>query len=228
MASRIADLAREEALPDTPDETPGLEPDETPQEPDEDAEEEEAAEGPPEQAEPAEGLTEAQAEAIFASIERENTRHAREVEKRAGPMFGDLVPCPACTAGGGPTGFIFPMLPEPEQTMRRQGVLMALGGEPEAAYVEDDETQTCDKCQGLGKTLTGSHAPGQETRVCPRCNGQGWKAKVYAAPPVAPASLWQPVPTDNGVAAPQIGPLDAWQRPQGHPHYGVPPSQIGA
>lgn len=228
MSSRLAEIAAEEALPEEPEQTPGLEPDPGPQEGDEDAEAAEDDETPAPEPPPAEGLTEAQAEAIFSSLERENSRHAREVEKRAGVMFPDLAPCPACSVGGVAHGFIFPQLPEPQQSIRREAVLVALGGTPEASYVDDDETETCDKCQGHGKTRTGSRAPGQDTRVCPRCNGSGWKAKLVLAPPVSPAT-WQPSTGANGSAAPpQIGPLDAWQRPQGHPHYGVPPSQIGA
>jgi hypothetical protein len=177
--------------------------------------------------ESAEPLTEKRVEQIMRSLEREAERHGREVVKRAGPMFDDLVPCPLCTDGPGTVGYIVPQLPEPAQTMRRQAVAMALGGDAEPEYLHDPDKDTCDVCAGLGMLATGSKVPNQEALPCRACTGQGWRQKLAAvAPP--------PVYTASG-GTPQIGtastsasaPTDTWGRPLGHPHFNIPPAEVG-
>lgn len=224
MPSSVAEIAREEAeraeaeQPDVPEapETP-----ETPEAPETSPE---PTPPPDEPQPPAEPLTEAKAESIFKSLERWKGSNEREVEKRAGPMFGDLVPCPACVMTGPAPGFIFAQLPEPEQSIRRQTVIMALGGEAEIEYPDDEGATACEACHALGKLKTGSKVQGQETRICPSCNGQGWKPVVSTAVPVFPAAppIAAPQPF-AGVSPNGLGP-DQWGRAPGQERYGQHPS----
>jgi hypothetical protein len=224
MTSRVAELARDEAeraeteAPDEP-EAP-----ESPAQPGEDEEAEEAEQEPAQPEQPPEGVTEAKVEQLWKSLDREAVRHVREVEKRAGPMFGELAPCPLCTVEGATPGFIFPVLPEPAQTNRREGIVLALGGAAPVAYEPDSEAEACPRCNALGKLQTGSKVAGQETRICPDCNGQGWKAKINApavfTPTVAPPPPAAPQPYAGFNGA---GP-DQWGRPAGAPRYGEHPS----
>lgn len=192
---------------------------------DDDDEESQAGELEPAPAEPPAGqITEAQAEAILKSLEREAARHAREVEKRAGPMWSDLTPCPCCTGGAGTVGFIVAELPEPLQSMRREQVSQALGGSQNALYEIDQEREQCPTCKGRGMLRTGSLVPQQDALPCRTCNGQGWRQKL--APVTAPAVTFPQVATAGGSTV--AGPQDPWGRPLGHPHFNIAPAEVGA
>lgn len=226
--SEVARLAREEAEraeaespddPGTTDETP-----ETQEGEGEDDDAEEAGEPVEPQEAPQEALTEAQLEARAKAWERERDRHFRELRKRDADRYDANEVCPLCDGHG----MFWPQIPEPEQTFRRQTISVLLGGDQPLAYPDDEDTETCAKCQGTGMTRTGSKVPNQETRPCPMCNAQGWKLKTPTAP-VTPL-FTTPMTAANGqtVPLPQVGPLDMWQRPFGHPDYGRNPAEVNA
>lgn len=84
----------------------------------------------------------------------------------------------------------------------------------------------CSDCDGYGEVLTGSKAPHGMVAPCGRCNGNGWVIVARPEPGgqvVALTSQPQPIPTPGMIAA---GTPDAWGRPAGHQHWGVPPAQI--
>ena len=228
MGSNVADLAREEAAraeaetPDAPEQPELPDDDEA-----EEAEEAERTDAPEQPAQP-EGITQAMAEAILDSLTRYKQVVGREVEKRAKVMWDDLAPCPCCMELGPAPGFIFPVIPEPDGSIRRQIVAQALGAEAPAEYGSDPDTEECARCGGLGMMRTGSKVANQETRVCTSCNGQGWRLKsaMPSPPQIVPAQIpsqpWQP---PNG--AQQVA-TDPWGRHAGHPHYGISPDLIGA
>lgn len=192
---------------------------EEPEEGDDDedeAAEEDATPTPEPEPEP---VSEAQAEAIMKSLEREAVRHHREVEKRAGPMFADLTPCPCCTGMPGTPGFIVSTLPPEQAEARRMIVSEALGGTGAPDYRADPERETCPTCAGLGMLTTGSRVPNQDALPCRGCNGQGWKQKL--APVQAPAVTFAPAQPVASVTD------DRWGRPLGHPHYNLDPAAVG-
>lgn len=170
----------------------------------------------PEEPEQPQALTEAQIDSMWKSLEREGQRHAREVEKRAGPMYADLVPCPLCAAGSPASGFIFPVLPEPDNTLRRQAIDEALGGAAGPDYKQDPGRERCASCEGLGMLKTDSRVPDQVALPCRNCGGKGWREKAVQLAPPAPV---QPIP--------MTGVPDTWGRPAGHPHWGQNPAVVG-
>lgn len=220
MASRVAELASEEAERAEEDEAA----EEAAHEPNTGDLDE--SEGLPDAVAPEpEPLTQERVEALFASLAREDQRHAREVEKRAGPMFADLAPCPAC----GPTaGFVFGAMPPQEAEAVLARVRDALGFADGSQYREATDKATCDACDGWGLTRTGSKVEAQAALPCSACNGQGWTHRLSGAQPPQFPPLQQ-VP--NLVAPPQTNGggivTDPWNRPQGHPHYGVAPELVG-
>jgi hypothetical protein len=224
----VAELAREEADRAEAEQDDAPTPPEAPLEGDLSEPEPEPEPEPGESAGAPAPLSEAQVEAIFKALEREAKTHAREVEKRAGVMFADLAPCPCCSVGGPAPGYIFPVLPEPQQTLRRQGVLMALGGEPEDEYNEAPDRHRCEACAGLGKVLTGSKVPEQVTGICKPCGGMGFTADPAALVSVFPAAPPPPILPQPFTGAGTNGALDPWGRPSGHQHYGIAPAQVGA
>lgn len=177
---------------------------------------------PPDE-QPPESFTPEQAEATFKSLEREADRHAREVEKRAGPMFADLVPCPACIT----PGFMLNPAIAPVDDERKAAVLAVLGETGLPNYREAGHVRPCDDCAAWGVVLTGSHVPGQETVPCPTCTGKGHVPNLDApAQPAAPPLGVPPVspPVLTGANGGQV--TDPWGRPLGHPHYGRAPAEV--
>ncbi len=88
------------------------------------------------------------------------------------------------------------------------------------------DKQACDECDGYGEVLSGSRAPHAMVVPCTRCAGNGWVMVARELPiaTVAPAVDGGPRALDT----PDLGALgaDAWGRPQGHKHWGVPPASI--
>jgi len=187
-------------------------------EPDDDEEGDEQEPTVPSEGQP-EPLTEARAEAILKALEREASRHAREVEKRAGPMFSDLTPCPCCTGMPGTPGFIVAELPYEQAEVRRMIVAQALGATAGPEYPADPDREMCTTCDGLGLLRTGSKVAAQEALPCRACNGQGWKQKLTPVQ-VPPMAMTVPQPSGNVTD-------DRWGRPLGHPHYNQDPALVG-
>jgi hypothetical protein len=192
---------------------------------DETAEEEAAEEEPPVEPEPAvERLTPEQAEAIVKSLEREAQRHAREVEKRAGPMFADLTPCPLCVTAG----FAFKFVGQPIDPAQAEAVHALLGETAPTEYAQDPDTERCDTCNGWGEVLSGAQADRSKVIQCNRCGGKGYRQKIQQyAPPIPLVTPPFPGAEIPHTPLPQ-GSKDGWGRPAGHPHWGVDPASIGA
>lgn len=135
--------------------------------------------------------------------------------------------CPLCAA----LGFLSELPPEGTTLLAvadgNSVAFVAQTPEPEPAYEQAPDKRACDWCGAYGFVLTGSRNEHARVAPCSKCNGNGWvSVPVADGPPAQPA-----VPGDV-VAAPGppdgtgIGP-DAWGRPAGHQHWGVPPSSIG-
>lgn len=168
-------------------------------------------------------LTPEQIEARTKSWDRERDRHFRELQKRDDRRYDESDVCPLCEGHG----LYFPQLPEPVNSARRQAITEALGGSAEPEYPLDPNAEPCAVCDATGKLRTGSRAPGQETHVCAACSGQGWKQRLV----VPTANVPQPSPTltvmTGGAVSNGQQVLDPWQRPLGHPHFGVAPAEVG-
>lgn len=189
-------------------------------------EESEAATGDDREAAPP-PPSEQELEAIFGRLEKQAAKHREKVADLAGPLLGDLAPCPLCQPQA--PGFYLPHVPEPEASQRAAYVAEVLTGASAPDYQDAKTVERCDDCDGWGVVRSGSRAPEHRTVPCPTCSGTGHKAKV-APPPSAPAPPeWQPPPqptaTDGAV---QAGAVDQWGRPSGHPHFGILPALVGA
>lgn len=166
------------------------EPDQDPHEPvpDEAEEEAEADETsvpfePPEETEPAEasGLTQRDWEKRFEKAEKAFEVYAR----RIGVIFEDdavqLIPFPLGQAA--PLGFIHRDEAGRVPDEIKSAVLQYIGLPREQDYADDPETHTCDRCQGKGKTKTGSLVAEYATQTCPTCKGRGAVGLAYAGAP---------------------------------------------
>ncbi len=194
------------------------------------AEEEEAAE-----AEEAE-----QAETEEAETENENVIGEAEIRKaekaiadqraRLGKIVGDDMVAHECLLCTG-IGFL-PELPPPGATLEvvatDDGLKLDIRAPGVPVELKDARDKgACDWCDGYGQVRTHSKNPNAAVASCSKCNGHGWvtvaadvPTNVYV-PPVAGQA-------GNSANGQQMEvPNDAWDRPYGHPHYGMPPSMIG-
>lgn len=218
MTSTLAEIARAEA---EEAELPEVNPDVQPDDPEEgEAEEADDQPEPLEQPDTPEAPTPEQIEARGKAWERERTRHMRELQKRDEYRYAQSEVCLLCEGHG----LYWPVLGEPGDTLRREAIVTALGGQAPLEYRDDEATVACERCGALGMLRTGSKVPNQETHTCPDCNGQGWRSNVTVGT-VSPIFA-QPSPGNGAATVPPTsqGAPDAWGRPPGHKNYGVLPS----
>lgn len=157
---------------------------------DEDEPEHEPLEPEPEDEPAASSLSEADVEGGLEKIARENQRHADYVAEVMGEDFLTVSVCPLCIDFA--AGFIFTGRELPYE--QQAAVMLALGQEPPPNYRQNAETESCERCGGLGDLLSGSTTERSRIMQCPDCGGQGFKYKAAAAAqPVAVVPAPPPV-----------------------------------
>jgi hypothetical protein len=187
-------------------------------------EEEEEAEPEPEPEPDPEPLAAIGEEAI------KKAERARDAQRKrlAGILGDDYVAheCMFCSGLG--------YTPEPPPVGARLTVIqtddgLAFEAEPPPSEIplrQAPDKGRCGECDGYGEILTGSRAPHGMVAPCSKCNGNGWLTVIRPEPPTANVTMTHAAigqPTPGMIAA---GTPDAWGRPAGHQHWGVPPAQI--
>jgi hypothetical protein len=127
----------------------------------------------------------------------------KHVAKRTGDILGDdagmVAECPFCSYYGMP-GFV-PVI-DHDADLQAQ-VLHAFKLSAPSDYQKDSYARMCDKCNGLGETLSGSRVPGRERIPCIECQSRGWvpvgaeRAGGTSAIPNGQAATYPP-PADEG------------------------------
>jgi hypothetical protein len=181
--------------------------------------------GPDEPAEPAEPEAAAIGPEEIAKAERARSAY----RKKIGDILGTESVEHECLLCAG-LGYL-PSLPPPGVTFTivdtdEGPALLADEPRSEPPYKVSEVTEACGACDGYGLVLTGSRTEGGRLWQCSVCGGAGHVAKAGANPilhpvaaPAAAPPLATPPPMPDGVA-------DAWGRPSGHKHWGVPPAMI--
>jgi hypothetical protein len=161
-------------------------------------------------------------------IQKAERAIATQRKKLAG-ILGDEYVAHDCLLCGA-LGFV-PELPPPGTTFTtvqdEAGIaLVAAPPEPERQLVRAKDKAPCDWCDAEGFVDTGSKNPNTKFMPCTKCAGNGWVI-VAVDEPVTPA--FGAVPTvqmpDAQAGTENVG-ADAWGRPAGHQHWGVPPAMI--
>jgi hypothetical protein len=198
-----------------------------------DEEEEEGAAGEQEEVSPAPEqepetaqapLTEQQADRLFKRLETAAQRYLKTAMPLTEELGMPVQACPLCT---------FPGLAIPRQAHEvtsdiEAAVLGMIGKGVAPEYVESNQYERCDACNGWGEVLTGAQKDISRTAICNPCGGKGYKPVVQAYVPT-PVPAPAPFP---GVQIPYTplpaGSADAWGRPAGHPHWGLDPAMVGS
>jgi hypothetical protein len=107
-----------------------------------------------------------------------------------------------------------------------------LGFEPQQPPIElkqAPDLEACTMCEGLGQFLSGAKLGEFIAVSCSRCNGKGYIPRSLETPAPSLNYTWTPPPQADpypgfGIAfVPMVGGSpDQFQRPAGHPHYGLP------
>jgi hypothetical protein len=157
-------------------------------------------------------MGEVDVERMGKQVERANKTYRAALGKVEGLEFDAFAECEKCNGMGFvPPDFVAPpeLLPAPDKAL-------------------------CDGCNGWGVQTTPSLNEQHAVEQCIVCNGNGWR--LQAIPEPAPAFSGGNFPAINTAGYPGAGdanglpmpaPTDAWQRPLGHPHFGVPPASLG-
>lgn len=137
--------------------------------------------GEPAQPEPGSPDTESRLDELTSQL----MRAAKNYGKRVADIFGDdwqgCMPCPLCA-----TDFPGILTPAPRSDEVIAAVRPIIGLPDLSTFKEDRFARACDRCNGLGKTLTGSRVPSFATMQCNDCKGTGFQtAEAGAQAPVA-------------------------------------------
>lgn len=119
-------------------------------------------------------------QALLQSLEKEAGRHAKAIAKALGVELEDLHDCPTCDGIG--------FTPEP------------IDAPP--PLVQDPYTETCSRCRGNGKTLSGASPLALYEIPCNDCSGSGYRTKPEQ--PDAGATLSNGAPPPPAYAPPAI------------------------
>ena len=96
----------------------------------------------------------------------------------------------------------------------------------EIPLLQAPDKAMCDECDGWGEVLSGSKASHGMVTPCSKCMGNGW----VMVPREATVTLYPAGGSTNAAPGPIAvalgGGEDAWGRPPGHQHWGVPPAMI--
>lgn len=194
-----------------------------------DEDEDEGAEDEDEGAEEAEEGEQEQLEAIGPGELAKAEKAIQGQRKRLAGILGESYvahDCPLCAA----LGFVPELPPLGTQFLatEEEGGLVLLAKPPEEALplVQARDKAMCDWCEGYGQVTSGARNEYAAVVPCTKCAGNGWVMVAVAGPLATPAYELPVVAAPEPVnAAAQLG-QDAWGRPPGHQHWGVPPAQI--
>lgn len=144
--------------------------------------------------------------------EKELAKWYKAIEKILGDGTAHLEPCPGCSS--------WPFVG-----------FKPFEAPPELRDLND--TEVCATCNGYGITLTKSLIPEQRTKLCTSCNASGYRTVAMPEPavptyqPLAPVAPVEPWPEYSMPFVPlQGGSPDRWNRPAGHPRWGLEPLAV--
>lgn len=110
------------------------------------------------------------AEKLYATLDKENTRHGKRVGEIMGADFAALTECPCCQI----PGYVFPFDHTSVDDAMRRGAVEQYFGDAPRTLKANPKTSTCDLCDGEGFLLTGGKREGYTEEPCEKCGGQGW------------------------------------------------------
>ena len=167
-----------------------------------------------------------EAEAIAKKIDGARKANATRLSNILAESALDYFPCPLC--GDWTPGFVSTETPQRLDEERLAMLRVLVGSDPSTELEPAQGVIECPSCKGHGLLAFPSKVAGIAQQTCSRCQGTGWVLDPDAQQQVGNVvQLPQPPAAPPPAAAPAMPP-DSWDRPWGHPHYGMPPASVGA
>lgn len=188
-----------------------------------------APEAPEEEpAPPSEPPTDAAMEKRFQAAEKATKAYVGKLAAIFEEAAQDLELCPLCPAQHKGLVNLHDAGRVPQEVS--DAVMLYLGFARPTDYKQDEETRTCPRCEGHGKTQTGSLVPGNETRKCPGCQGYGYVPPPAGAPGTNGHAADFHLPAGESDAPLVQAERDSWGEPRilpdgrENPNYGKQPA----
>ena len=212
--------------PETTDEPePADEPEPEESEPEHEPEPEQGDTDEPEadDAEPDEpaGPSAEQMDRAFSSVERRAKTWVTFVANTASDLGQPLVACPCCLPAI--PGFLFDPSEVPLQQAQLDGARELLGQTNAPTYEQSPDDNTCPRCGGWGRLLTGSKVSGQNVVTCRECKGRGFVGTSADILPSEAPGLAALAPVQDPTPADTAPTDDVWGTPVEHPDHGRAP-----
>lgn len=167
-----------------------------------------------------------EAEAIAKKIDQARKANATRLSNILEESALDYFPCPLC--GDWTPGFVSTETPQRLDEERLAMLRMLVGSDPSTELEPAQGVIECPSCKGHGLLAFPSKVPGIAQQTCSRCQGTGWILDPDAKPEGGTVHPLPLAPQQPAAAPAAAMPNDGWERPWGHPHYGMPPASVGA
>jgi hypothetical protein len=165
------------------------------------------------------------ADALDKALTAEDTRHQKALGKAFGEQWPEHVRCALCDG----IGFLSPELASGLTNAQWEQLLETAVTLVSMPLIQDTNYQRCEHCDGWGKTISGAQNADHYTKLCDVCSGNGFIQTTPKFTPIAVPNLSGGSVLTSGPVIPNYGSPasdDAWGRPGGHPHYGIPPAAV--
>jgi len=158
------------------------------------------------------GLTPEEIEKRFKAAQRSWDTYERAIDRELDFTREILKDCPMCFTG--PRGFVnlndAGKQPDPLKNL----ILEFIGISTEKTYKQDDQIQTCPRCDGEGKLATGSKVASAKTILCPTCKGYGCSPPPEGDVMATPTTV-QPLAPVTEISVPLVtADVDEFQEPR--------------
>lgn len=169
----------------------------------------------------------------------EATRHENALAKLHPDDWDQYTMCPLCIGDG----YLLPIPPGQQPDEIWEAVQVLSGHQETGELRHAPYGETCDMCAGYGVVDVGARNPANASLPCRQCSGYGWldtgpwplgispgpnakkmpppDAALYAVPsvPAVPQTPWPDY--DMPMIPLPGGAPDSWNRPAGHPRWGM-------
>lgn len=165
--------------------------------------------------------SQAEMEKAFKKLDAAVGRYRPYVEEFIAATEQPLVPCGLCLDAS-PGYFLHPEAVKLSDN-QEMFVRSILGIAQPKELLQDDESQTCERCGGEGRVETGSKVEKWKTLKCRHCDGRGAIGKRFIGMVSAPGSTEAPTPPADDVPSQEAPRVDPWGRTSDDEDFGRMP-----
>lgn len=168
-------------------------------------------------------MTEKQIDAVFKRLDKTAASYMQAAGNVLEGHDVGLSPCPLCSY----PGLVFAYGGDASDDVIKRQLTEAYFGQTPAEWPAAEGWVECSTCNGFGKLARPTKVEGNRELLCPTCSGLGCREQAAMDAQNTVLQFPQPTTTTSGATLALDGQPDSWQRPPGHPHYGLHPAAVG-